>query len=318
MSRSASSDRRGGSGEGKKGIVILGTPRSGTTLLRRILDGHPHINCPGETSLLSASARFLRTDTIAAGAEVGVLPGLAHAGIDREETLARLREFVFGVYEELAARADKGRWAEKTAFDSFYIDEIERLLGDEVVYVCLIRNGLDFTCSMRELCDKNESYLPEVHEYVKRYERPLVAFAHCWRDLTGRILRFVREHEGNAHLIRYEALAGRPRDTVADLFEFLDEPFEDRMIEAALTGTGSLGLGDWKAYSKTSIDTSSVGRSASLSTFMKNELGGVMNTLLVECGYDPVAVQSTESDASADRRYQLSLMVERLRGQVSD
>jgi hypothetical protein len=306
------------SAQGRKGIVVLGTPRSGTTLLRRILDAHPNLNCPGETSLLSACARFLRTDTIAAGAEVGVLPGLAQAGIPREETLARLRDFVFGVYEELAARAGKKRWAEKTAFDAFYIDQIEQLLGDRVAYVCLVRNGVDFTCSMQELCDKNGGYLPEVHEYVKRFERPLVAFAHCWSDLTGRILRFVAEHEGNAHLIRYEDLVHRPGDTVSGLLAFLDEPDRDELIDEALNETGSLGLGDWKTYSRKTIDASSVGRGASLSSFMRNALGDVMNPRLIECGYDPVQIQASDQDASVDRRYQLSLMVERLKGDLAD
>ena len=70
------------------GIVVLGAPRTGTTLLRRLLDGHPDICCPGETFLLTSAARFLRPDYVSEGIEYGVLGGLAAAGLPREQALA--------------------------------------------------------------------------------------------------------------------------------------------------------------------------------------------------------------------------------------
>ena len=50
--------------EAEKGVIILGCPRSGTTLLRRLLDSHPDLSCPGETFLFRGAARFLKEDTI--------------------------------------------------------------------------------------------------------------------------------------------------------------------------------------------------------------------------------------------------------------
>ncbi|MCA9663328.1 MAG: sulfotransferase, partial [Myxococcales bacterium] len=38
-----------GSAGRSPGIIVLGAPRSGTTLLRRLLDAHPNIACPPET-----------------------------------------------------------------------------------------------------------------------------------------------------------------------------------------------------------------------------------------------------------------------------
>ena len=54
----------------KRGVVIIGTPRSGTTLLRRILDAHPAIACPPETYLLSGAARFLHEESFAQGLKI--------------------------------------------------------------------------------------------------------------------------------------------------------------------------------------------------------------------------------------------------------
>ena len=53
--------------EAEKGVIILGCPRSGTTLLRRLLDSHPDLSCPGETFLFRGAARFLKEDTISGG-----------------------------------------------------------------------------------------------------------------------------------------------------------------------------------------------------------------------------------------------------------
>lgn len=58
------------------GIVVLGLFRSGTTLLRRLLDAHPRIHCPSETFLFSACANFVESQEIAEGMEVGAMSGL--------------------------------------------------------------------------------------------------------------------------------------------------------------------------------------------------------------------------------------------------
>src|SRR5262245_8027119 len=104
-----------------QGIIVLGLPRTGTTLLRRLLDGHRDVCCPGETYLLASAARFLRSDRITDGIDYGVLGGLAAAGIPREQVLAQLRGFVEGFFRRIAERAGKRRWASKSAIDAFYI-----------------------------------------------------------------------------------------------------------------------------------------------------------------------------------------------------
>jgi protein-tyrosine sulfotransferase len=109
---------------GYEGIVVLGVPRSGTTLVRRLLNAHPRIACPPETNLLSAAARFLAEQRFAGGLSVGVIPGLDFAGFSEAEVLERFREFLFSFWREIARRAGKARWAEKTAVDVFHLDAI--------------------------------------------------------------------------------------------------------------------------------------------------------------------------------------------------
>ena len=204
-----------------EGIIVMGAPRSGTTLLRRILNAHPDIACPGETNLLSACARFLRSETIAEGVDVGVLSGLQFAGFDEESVLKALREFAFGFHREYATRQGKSRWASKTAFDVFYWDLIEKLCGRDAYFICVQRHGLDVACSLKELCEANGVYLSELHEYVKRYPRPLEAFCHAWVDISLATHSFVERHPDNALLLRYEDLTADPESVTRKIAAFL-------------------------------------------------------------------------------------------------
>ena len=295
------------------GIVILGTPRSGTTLLRRLLGAHANIASMGESNLLSACARFLESERIAEDVEIGVLAGLGQVGFGRDEVLARLREFAFGFHRDHASRAGKPRWAEKTAFDAFHVPGIEALCGEHAYFLCVIRHGLDVACSLEELSAKNGGYLRELHAYVQRNPRPLEAFAQAWVDMTGAIRAFAARHPGNALLLRYEDLVARPADTVAEALEFVGEKFDAAMLERALGSAGDVGLGDWKTYERAAIGTESVGRWKSLSRWTIGRLGEIANDTLRECGYDAVPLEVARDSNEAHRRYELGLLLSRAR-----
>ena len=296
-----------------EGIIILGAPRSGTTLLRRLVDAHPHIACPGETNVFTSCGRFLRHERIAEGVRIGVLDGLGYAGFSTSEVLARLREFAFSFHREYAQRQAKPRWAAKTAFDAFYVDEIEQLCGDHAHFVCIQRHGLDVACSIQELCNKNGVYLKELHEYIIRHPVMLEAFAHAWVDLTRSIDAFARRHPRNALQVTYESLTAHTDATMGRIMEFLGETWDSSLADHALQNKGNLGLGDWKTYSHTAVDASSVGRWKELSRDTIGRLGAICNPTLTLCGYEAVEVDAERSADEARRRYEVGLLLQGLK-----
>lgn len=300
------------------GIIVIGAPRSGTTLLRRILNAHPDIACPGETNVLAACARFLHSETIAEGVDVGVLSGLSFAGFDEDRVLTALRDFAFGFHREYAKKQGKGRWASKTAFDVFYLDAIDRLCGDHAYFICLQRHGLDVAWSLKELCDTNGVYLSELHDYIKRYPRPLEAFCHAWVDVSAATRTFVERHPDNAMLVKYEDLAADPEAVTRAIAQFVRVDWTPQWMADAMQTPKSIGLGDWKTYAKDKVDTDSVGRWRKLSEHTVSMMGRICNPMLEASGYPPVAVQEERSTQEARRRYELGMRIRGRRKGGSD
>lgn len=302
---------------GRPGIVIVGAPRSGTTLLRRIFDAHSQLSSPPETYLLSAAARFLHEESFAAGLRIGVLSGLSFAGFEEDDVLARLRAFVFGFLEQHARAQGKARWVDKTAFDAFHLAEIRRLCEGHVRFVCVQRHGLDVVCSLKELVDKTGGYVQELHEYLRRYPEPLRALAQAWVDTAGAVADLAAS-DPTAIDVRYEALVAEPEATVRGILEALGEPWEDGIVERALGDAGRIGFGDWKTYAKATVDSSSVGRWQQLPETVLGALAPHCNPLLRRLGYEEVDGRAAPDAATARLHYQFGLMLNRSKAQSTD
>lgn len=303
-----------------RGIILLGMPRSGTTLLKYILNAHPRIACGAETFLLRASARFFSSDTVTDGIDYGVVGGITSAGFSEELLRERVRRLAFSFFEEIAVRHGKPRWAAKTAVDSFYITEIEKLCGEHARFVCVTRHALDSVLSLKDLTEANETYIAELHDYITRYPRPLEAYARAWCDVTRNLLDFAKRNSGNAMLIRYEDLVSDPESVCKSIFGFLGEAWEPGILKKAMATENIDGIGDWKIHSRATIDSSSVGRWQTLRQDVISRLAPIVNPLLADCDYEPLPIEPLPGHDRAMRRYELTMRMHQARANpdVSD
>ena len=144
--------------------IVVGSPRSGTTLLRLMLDAHPELAIPPETGFLPAAAALqgrgeeLRERFFAL--LVGFppeAPGWSDFGIPAEafeERLRRLAPFTVAegcrlFYRMYAERFGKPRWGEKTPLYGLHLEQLEALLP-EARFVHLVRDGRDAAVSLRD------------------------------------------------------------------------------------------------------------------------------------------------------------------------
>ena len=295
------------------GIIVLGAPRSGTTLLRRVLDAHPNIAAPGETYLLTACARFLAEDKVVDGMDIGVLNGLGFLGFEGGDVVSRLREFAFGFREDHAWREGKGRWCEKTAVDAFHVPAIERLCGDEAQFICVVRHGVDVALSMLDWTVKAQAMPPELHDYMRMTPRPVEAFAMAWADATASVTDFAERHPENAVLLRYEDFVAAPDVELKRVLDAVGEPFDEGILTRAFEAQDPKGFSDWRAFAQKSMSSKSIDRWKTLSPATLGALAPIVNPMLERHGYKTLKEGKARSREDARRRYNMGLMMQAMK-----
>ncbi len=287
-------------------FIVLGFPRSGTTLLRRLLDAHPAISCPPETGLVSACGRFLQTSPTVDGLSVGVIPGLAFSGVAEDDVLNHLRTMMFDIHARIAG--DKPVWVEKSGFDIFYLDAIERLFASHCKFICLIRHPLDVIASVKDLCDGMDQILPELHRYVRQHASVFDAFAEAWLDCTVALDAFRQRHAERCFFYRYEDMVQDPRAVLTKLLDFMGvEDHAEALLTAAFKAETKVGLGDWRTYETRGVTADSLERwRTKLPASTVSRVVPVLSETMLAHGYELPKTKSVPDLKKAVRHFQFS------------
>lgn len=222
-------------------IFIVGMPRTGTTLLDRMLSSHPDVHSMGETQKFSAALQH------ASGLQVALLslPDIAAATrrIDWRELGAA---YIESTPPTAAAEA---RFIDKLPHNFLYLGFIAHALPNASI-ICLRRGALD-TCvgNFRHLFEMDSGYydysldLLDIGRYYIRFERLL---AH-WREVVpGRILE-----------VKYEDLVRAPEATLRRVLAFCKLPWNAACLRPQDNRTPVRTPNTWQV--REPIYTSSVG-----------------------------------------------------------
>ena len=213
-------------------IFILGVPRSGTTLLRTLLDAHPHIACGPETPWLAEHqpASLLGLVRAMVEPEHGYCKSYRQDASVVHDAARRLLDGVLGAY---ARARGKRRWAEKTPNNLLHLEALHAIVPD-AAYVWITRDALDVAHSTTSIADHRKGIAP-VYERSLRLSRqattdatPLAATLR-WASWNRRIERFLAD-KPHFHLT-YERLVCEPAAVLGGLLDFLGEPFDPAMLQ---------------------------------------------------------------------------------------
>jgi hypothetical protein len=208
---------------------IVGAPRSGTTLLRFMLDAHPELAIPAETGFLLACAQLPQDQGISEQELIQTMlyyPPDAPAWNDYQIPAAEFRAKIGQIrpltaaagvrafYELYAARFGKRRWGDKTPLYCLHLPTIEKLLP-EAHFLHLIRDGRDAALSLRHLWFSPGNDIPT----LAAYWRHAVASARGHGALCPHYLE-----------VRYEELVSRTEEVLRLVCDFLQLSFDPAML----------------------------------------------------------------------------------------
>jgi protein-tyrosine sulfotransferase len=204
---------------------IIGAYRSGTTLLRYVLDSHRNITVPPESNFLNGMAELWRDDWYRKGLE-GV-------GVDEEGLRHRLRAFAGGVFDDYARAKGKQRWFDKTPSYVDTLDFVDAIFGSECRYIMLYRHGLDVANSMADM-HRNDVNSGPGRRFADRFpDSARLTNACYWAEKCETMLAFEAEHPDQCFHIRYEQFAREPMRHLPPLFEFLGEEWDEGVLSFA-------------------------------------------------------------------------------------
>jgi len=242
-------------------IIVVGCPRSGTTMLQLMLHAHPRIAIPPETRFTLAVYRERREF-----GDLGVADNrraLARRIVDRRETRfcdlgldaddvaeriaagpGTLGSALGTIFQQYAARFDKPRWGDKRPAYLHNIDILLRLYPD-AQFINIMRDGRDCVASLKEM----SWHRKDIYATVAAWARAV--------DDARRAARRLGPEQW--HEVRYEDLVVDPHARLADMCAYLGEDYHPAMAEpSAVAEVAVPSFKTWHARTHAPVTTQRV------------------------------------------------------------
>jgi protein-tyrosine sulfotransferase len=260
--------------EALPGAFIIAPFRSGTTLLRLILDSHPEIAAPPET--------FIFTHLLAPLREERMTRAMWNLGYHRDALALALGDCARGFLEGYAASKGKRFWIEKTPAYVDLLPELHEAMPD-AKFIMLYRHPCDIVASMAE---RNMVVTqPEIACHRPNHSSDLATYCAFVADQQQKMRAFQHSHPERSLELRYERLVAAPEDEIRAVCAFLGVSYTPAMLEFQ-SARHDTGFGDEKIHQTVGIESTRVApkirdRERAL------EAQKCLGSTLRELGYEP-------------------------------
>jgi Sulfotransferase family len=286
-------------------VFVLCNGRSGSTLLRFLLDAHPDLACPPETNLPALAGQLATVWSLIEGAPLSAERG-DEPPVIPEAAIAGVRKTMDEMTGSYLARRGKKLYCDKSLGTARFARLLLRIYP-QARFLCLYRHPMDVIASGIEACPWG------LHGYgfdpyiAGTPGNAVWALARFWVESTATTLAAEEEFAGSCHRVRYEDLVADPEEVTAGVFEFLGVAPQPGISARCFSPERErFGPADYKIWHTSQITGQSVGRGWSVPAGMipppvrqmVNELADKLGYLPVDDGWGTAAVPA---DLRADR-----------------
>ena len=212
----------------KPPIFLLGSQRSGTTMLRLMMNNHPNLAIPHESAFITIYYRKLEEygdlgnndNARRLLSDVSQHPLVRRGRLIKEpeailsRPIACYRDFVDAVFQAYADSLGKARWGDKTPFYTPDIDLLHRIFPN-AKFLHLVRDGRAVVLSQKSIEWMSDNL-------------PKLILDWSWKTT---IAHKVGSALGDNFLeIRYEDLVRQPEKMLRKICEFIGENYDAAML----------------------------------------------------------------------------------------
>lgn len=241
-------------------VFVLCTARSGSTLLRLMLDTHPDLACPPETNMPALCSQLAVVWSLIEGAPLSLQRGDAPPVIP-DAAIAGVRETMDRMTGPYLGRRGKRRYCDKSLGTARFAELLLRIYPG-VRFICLFRHPMDVIASGLEACPWGLSGYGFDQYIVGSPGNAVMALARYWLDGASEIAAVAEKHPERCHRVRYEDMVQDPERIAAGIFDFIGVGQAPGIAQAVFARDHErFGPADHKIWHTSAISTDSIARS---------------------------------------------------------
>jgi len=266
--RSGRPEPSGGTGDDP--VFVLCAGRSGSTLVRFLLDAHPDLACPPETKLpwlarqLAAAWAVIEDTPPSAAVQAAEPANGADDGALSEPVAEGLRRSLDPMIASYLARRGKHRYCDKSLGTAQHAGLLLRIWPG-ARFICLYRHPMDVIGSGLEASPWGLTGYGFEPYVASPQDNNVAALARYWLDYTTAIVAAEERFTDRCLPVRYEDLVTHPDHEAGRMFDFIGvRPVPGIADRCFRLDHQRFGPGDYKIWNTAQVSTGSIGRGWSI------------------------------------------------------
>jgi sulfotransferase family protein len=289
-------------GEQADPVFVMCMGRSGSTLLRFLLDAHPDLACPPETSLPALCSQLAVVWSLIEGAPLAAERGDAPPQVP-DAAIKGIRRMLDEMTGSYLDRRGKRLFCDKSLGSARHARLLAQIYP-RARFLCLYRHPMDMIRSGLDACPFGLNGYGFDPYIAGSPGNAVLALARYWLENATLIAEVERAHTRMCHRLRYEDLVEDPEAVMREVYAFIGVGQAPGVARACFSGERErFGPADHKIWATSSVHGGSVGLGEWVPAgLIPQDVTAAINELTEKLGYLPVDEQWGSPGRAADPR----------------